>query len=397
MSQQLISRSPDLLRLRDDGYEVDVKGGYLVLTHVPYVNSSREIKYGMLVSTLTLAGEVTATPDTHVAFFGGDHPCDKNGDKLRRIEHTSGRQTLHDGVVVDHSFSAKLKKDGREGYTDYYEKMTTYVAAISGPAEALDPDVTARTRRVVASEEADSVFEYTDTASSRAKINLISKKLELSRIAIVGAGGTGSYVVDLVSKTPVREIHLYDKDLFLQHNAFRAPGAASLSELRERPSKVAYLKSRYSNMHRGIVAHEHAIGAANVGLLDGMDFIFLCLDQGRAKRAIIEHLEARGTPFVDVGMGLFALDEALAGVVRVTTSTDANRVLSRDKERIQFGDADEDDEYATNVQIADLNALNAALAVIRWKKVFKFYLDLEREHHSTYTVDGNVLTNEDRP
>ena len=51
--------------------------------------------------------------------------------------------------------------------------------------------------------------------------------------------------------------------------------------------------------------------------------------------------------------------------------------------------------YARNIQIADLNALNAILAVIKWKKLFGFYVDLEREHHSTYTINGNVLMNED--
>lgn len=41
------------------------------------------------------------------------------------------------------------------------------------------------------------------------------------------------------------------------------------------------------------------------------------------------------------------------------------------------------------------NALNAAMAVIRWKKLCGFYLDLEGEHHSVYVIDGNHLLNED--
>jgi tRNA A37 threonylcarbamoyladenosine dehydratase len=44
-------------------------------------------------------------------------------------------------------------------------------------------------------------------------------------------GGTGSYILDLVAKTAVMEIHLFDGDDFNQHNAFRAPGAASLEDL----------------------------------------------------------------------------------------------------------------------------------------------------------------------
>lgn len=41
------------------------------------------------------------------------------------------------------------------------------------------------------------------------------------------------------------------------------------------------------------------------------------------------------------------------------------------------------------------NALNAAFAVIKWKKLFGFYADNEGEHFSTYTVDGNLLTSDE--
>ena len=79
---------------------------------------------------------------------------------------------------------------------------------------------------------------------------MLSKK-----IAIIGLGGTGSYVLDLVAKTPVKEIHLFDGDTFLQHNAFRSPGAPSGEELRAKLPKVTYLKNAYGKMHTGIVAH----------------------------------------------------------------------------------------------------------------------------------------------
>ena len=128
----------------------------------------------MLVSELTLAGDVTTTPNTHVAFFAGEHPCDKGGAELHKIKLGSARQELASGLVVNHSFSSK-PLSGR--YEDYYEKMTTYVAIISSPARALDPDVTAQTYPVVESQEDESVFNYIDTASSRAGIGAVTRKL----------------------------------------------------------------------------------------------------------------------------------------------------------------------------------------------------------------------------
>jgi hypothetical protein len=35
--------------------------------------------------------------------------------------------------------------------------------------------------------------------------------------------------------------------------------------------------------------------------------------------------------------------------------------------------------------------------VIRWKKLFGYYGDLEDEHYSAYTLDGNHLANDDLP
>ena len=56
MSQELISRREDLERLVEDGYEIEVRSGYLVLHRVPYVTSERTVKYGQLVCPLTVDG-----------------------------------------------------------------------------------------------------------------------------------------------------------------------------------------------------------------------------------------------------------------------------------------------------------------------------------------------------
>lgn len=391
MSQQLISRSPDLQRLLNDGYEVEIVGGrFLRINNVPYVTSRREVARGALVTVLTLGGGITIKPGDHIARFTGEHPCNVDGTEIAAIKHSSGREALDRGLVVDHSFSNRPNVD----YPDYYEKMTTYIAFISGPAEALDSAATARTWQVVRSEDPDSPFLYTDTASPRVGIAVAGQKLELSKVAIVGVGGTGSYILDLVAKTGVREIHLFDADRFLQHNAFRAPGAPSIEELQGLPLKVDYFRAMYSPMHGNIVAHDYYIDDSNVAELEGMSFVFLSLDNGHSKRLLVEKLAEFKIPFVDVGMGVTLDDGSLGGIVRVTTSTPAKR--DHVQGRVPFNEDDGNNPYDKNIQIADLNALNATLAVVKWKKLFGFYRDLEREHHSTYTIDGNMLLNDDQ-
>lgn len=390
MSSALISRSPDLQRLQHEGYELEICSNHLLVHNVPYVTPRGEVARATLISNLSLAGDKTIKPEPHIAWFTGEHPCNVNGSEIVQIKHSSGNIPLAPDLVAKHSFSNKPPG----GYADYYEKMTRYIEIISAPAQSLQPGVTACTFKVVASPPDDGVFNYMDTASGRVGITAVTAKLAMRKVAIVGVGGTGSYVLDLLAKTPIWEIHLYDSDKFLQHNAFRAPSAASLEELLEQPTKVSYFQAQYSRMHRGIKAHPVKIGPDNVAELTDFNFVFLCMDSGPAKKLIVGTLQANGIPFVDVGMGTDLLEDSLElwAICRVTTSTSEKQDhISR---RVSFAEADEDD-YDRNIQIADLNALCAALAVIKWKKFCEFYQDLEHEHDSTYTTSTQLLTSED--
>ncbi len=391
MSAQLINHSSDLKRLRDEGYDISVsKANYLVLASVPYVNSRKEIKYGTLVSELTLAGDATVRPSTHVVHFAGEFPCNKDGTPLEPLRHGSARETLAPGVVVDHSFSNKP----RDGFLDYYEKMTSYANIISGPAQSIDRDVTARPFNPVSTTDEESVFHYLDTATSRAQIANVARKLEGHRVAIVGLGGSGSYILDFLAKTPVGEIHLFDGDDFLQHNAFRSPGAAAIEDLKKRQKKVHYYAAQYSRMHRHVTPHDYHVAAANLPELAAMSFVFLCIDKSEPKVPIVTALEAASVSFIDVGLGIVLESDQLAGQVRLTANTPEKRDHFR--ARVPQATAADQNEYSTNIQIVELNALSAALAIIRWKKLLHFYRDLDHEHSSSYVIDGNHLQNEDK-
>lgn len=387
MSQTPVNPDPAVLRLINEGYEVEIRGAHLLVSHVPYVNSARAVCFGTLVSTLTLNGNVITKPDTHVVHFAGEHPCHRDGSLLREIQHASSNNTLADGIVVNHSFSNKPAS----GYADYYDKMNRYAEVISAPARAIDPSVTAKTFRVIESKPGSSVFNYLDTNSSRAEIESISDKLKGYKVGIVGLGGTGAYVLDLVAKTHAEEVHLYDGDVFAQHNAFRAPGAPSVEQLKEPPFKVSYFAEIYSRMRQGIIPHPEFLNASNIALLSGLNFVFICLDKGRVKQEISTFLESVGASFIDVGMGVHIGDNNLLGTIRTTASSPSNRESFR--KHVSFTDAEEN-IYATNIQIADLNMLNAALAVLRWKKFAGFYQDLETEHHTTYSTNVNQYFSE---
>src|SRR6188768_256472 len=106
MSQKLVARSPDLSRLRNEGYDLEVVGGsHLLVKQIPYVNQAKEVARGTLVSVLTLQQDRTIKPADHVAYFMGNLPCDANGSPLTRIIAGEGRQQLTQGVQIDFTFS----------------------------------------------------------------------------------------------------------------------------------------------------------------------------------------------------------------------------------------------------------------------------------------------------
>jgi hypothetical protein len=390
MLHKLIDRSPALKKLRDEGFEVSIKGAHVLVGHVPYINSNKEISYGTLVADLTIAGDKAGRPRNHVIYFIGDQPCHKDGSIITALVHGQNKATLADGIEIDRSFSNKPP----DGYADYYEKFTTYIDIISGPAQSIDNTVKVKTFKLIATEDSESPFHYPDTNSSRAQIASIADKLKGQRIGIVGLGGTGTYVLDFIAKTPVSEIHLFDNDEFLLHNAFRSPGAPTVEVLRETHPKVKYFAGLYSNMHRDITPHTEHITDSNLNKLAGLNFVFICIDQGGIKKTIINYLLYHSINFIDVGMGVELSDNgSLLGILRVTSSHNgkSDHIF---KGRVSFADADVADLYTHNIQIAELNALNAALAVIKWKKMSGFFHDAEKEHNSLYTIDDNSIINE---
>jgi hypothetical protein len=193
----------------------------------------------------------------------------------------------------------------------------------------------------------------------------------------------------------VAEIHLFDNDTFLQHNAFRCPGAPSFSELTKKPTKVARFEEIYSKMRRKIIAHPEYVDKTNLDKLNSMTFVFLCIDKGPSRQLIADYLIQNNIPFIDVGMGLYVEDESkvIGGLVRVTACIPP--VGEQVKKRLPCGDGDRGDEYSLNIQIAELNALNAVIAVIKWKTLRGIYIDLQKEHHIVYGVDTNVITNDE--
>ncbi|MBF6042531.1 ThiF family adenylyltransferase [Pseudomonas sp. P154a] len=389
MSSNPIDPNSAMERLRLEGYKVEVRDQHLLVHSIPFVTARKVVRYGTLVCLYLKQGEQVVPPngpgDNHQVWWTEEYPCYPDGTVLDLGSDPSVRELLP-GLTVRNRFSSKPNQYVN-GYPDHYAKITYYVRMIQNQAKAIDSEVDACTGEVVETQENESVFRYPDTASARAEILAISAKLAVRRVAIVGLGGTGSYLLDQIAKTPVGEIHLFDGDILGSHNAFRAPGAASIAEVNAREPKTDYFARKYDPMRRGIMSHAYFLDQSNVHELAGFDFVFICVDKGTIRAMLVEFLIDKEISFVDTGMNLklVAQTNSLIGTCRATlvTPTKSNHVT----DYIPMDSDDDDVLYRQNIQVADMNAINAMLAVIKWKQYLGFYGDDFKPYNLSFGVN----------
>lgn len=387
MSTAPLARDADLRRLLDDGYDITLVGGHVVVRHIPYVTADKAVAYAALAYPVAVSGDQIVSQTDHRIWFVGTQPCNEHGRPLSCASPEAR------SITADLSASFMLSSKPSSGaYPDQHTKVTAYARILSHPAMAIDATATATPGAAFQEVEDDLPFRYRDTATTRAGLTVLNSAFRDQRVAILGLGGTGGYVLDQVAKTPVPHILLVDGDVFDNHNAFRAPSAASLERLRDRPNKVDYFGDLYGNMHTGISAECAYIDETNLSLLDDATFVFLCVDDAEVKHVVADHLLERHIAFVDVGMGIEAIDGRLSGLLRVLfAGTDADP--AQVKARIP-APAEERDDYGRNIQVADLNALNALLAVGRWKRHLGLYADAAEAGFATYSLFTNEISNE---
>jgi len=338
-------------------------------------------------------------PEDHQIHFAAPRPFGLDGQVVRGLGGGDAQLNLSEhcrDVVVSQRFSHKLKEGGQpRAYVDHFEKIESYVAMVSGPAMAKF-GVEPYTFSDYDEETPNSVFKLRDTMTSRAEISDLAKLFELDVIAIIGLGGSGGYVLDFMAKTPVREIRGFDPDRFFVHNAFRSPGRLDVEQGAELgQTKAEVYRKRYENFRQGLTIKPQFIDETVAAELDGVTFAFVSVDKGGSRKRIIDLLIAKNIPFIDVGMGLRRHGGPISGTVRTTYFPLNSGQAVRNKGYVPETDPP-DDVYKSNIQIAELNAMNAALAVLRFKQIREFYAGPAHSNQLLLTLDNlSLLTSND--
>ena len=386
MLAQLVNHNSDIKRLLEKGFALAQDGGFLVIRNIPYLDSQQQLQVGAVVTKLEYIDEFRVKQENHQVFFAGSSPYYADGTPILNIGDSSANLALSEAskdVVVQRSFSNKRMLPSGEfrEYIDFFEKINSYVDIISSPAIDLH-NANPYTFRSIETVP-NSVFKFHDTLTSRAEITDLVAKFSDDVVAIIGLGGTGAYLLDFLVKTPVREIRAFDRDKYHVHNAFRSPGRLEKSELDQ--SKAQVYHSRYDNFRHGLSIAPKNIDATCHADLEGVTFAFVCVDKGSARSEIFDLLIGMDIPFIDVGMGLIRLGSPLAGNLQTTYYSVENAEQVRGFGYAQTAD-DPNEEYKVNVQISELNALNACIAIMKFKQLRGFYA----EQNPNYNLQFNI-------
>jgi hypothetical protein len=384
--QKLVSRNADLARLVEKGYAVAFDSNCLIIRDIPYLDQHGALHWGSIATKMVPVDATQMTQEDHTILFAGGHPCGLNGAPIPAIDagvHTLSLTDACKDVVVERRFSNKPHKAGAWGtFNDFFDKIESYVAIICGPA-AHKHGASPLTFKSLEDDPPPSVFKFRDALTAKAEIADLSRKIEDEVVAVIGLGGSGAYTLDFLVKTPAREIRGFDGDAFHVHNAFRSPGRLTESELGQ--LKAVVYQGRYESFRSGLKLEPRYIDAESGDALEGVTFAFVCVDKGSARSAIFDLLIAKGIPFIDVGMGLKRSNGPLSGMLRVTYYSPEEARKVRDMGLAEMGDGQEN-LYRTNIQIAELNALNAALAVLLFKQLRGFYVQSDPLYHLLFDI-----------
>lgn len=370
---ELASRNPFVRDLHELGYDADFVGGHFALYGLPYLDQAGALQHGDLFSPVNLGADYVIEPSsTHQVWWRGGRPHAMGGTALG-ISPTAATVQIVPDVVTDLAFSLKLLDDNhqRRNYVSFQEKIETYLDVIVRPAMAAHPSATPLRGIERRAAEQGSPLRFPDTSSANYGINDVADRLRGKKVAIVGLGGTGSCILDFIVRTHLDSITLFDDDKIHVHTLFRIPGVMGRSVIGK--SKVEALAKHYDTWHAGITPICERVTADNVERLGGLDFVFVSVDDGPSRCFLIDWLSNAGIAYVDCGMGLNrSFGGALNGVVRITGIDRPAYDRTVDTPYLPTVNS-KDAEYRKQAQIIELNALNAALAVVRFKQHFGLY------------------------
>ena len=356
------------------GWHIDVCEDHIAVAGVPYRQQDGASGVCQITVWVHEDGQtMKAPPDGS----GATHAARLEGVTGGKAYQTDGKP-LGNVIWTDNTNECVISiKLDSGNYSDAWHALVNYCSIVAGAAQAggdQEPQPIGR------------VFQFEILGENTPDIREWQDKAGGQRIGIVGLGGVGLWLLDLMSKTDVGEIRIWDGDHIEGRNLVRAPGWAGQDAIGK--NKAEYFGQLYSQFRTGISVYpEYLDPSGPSDLFDGLDFVFIAIDNTETRAALCERLEQTGVPFIDVGMGIERQRGEVRGSLQVFFSGgDAGRWRIGIPTVVGVGEQ----EYHI-LQLADLGVLNASLAVGVWRRHIGQYAEDSKEWLVRYSVESNSL------
>jgi hypothetical protein len=199
------------------------------------------------------------------------------------------------------------------------------VVVVGDTVETYEAASSAKTKPIL-----DEAFLRTQQAFGVRTVSMLSRM----RIGVIGCSGTGSWVVEILSRLGVGELVLVDPDVVERKNLNRIVNSTAADATAVRAKVKVFTRAiRRLGFGTKVVAHHSDILQRKVvGALAGCDFLFGCVDSADGRDALNRIAAFYTIPYIDVGVHLQA--DGCGGVQQVCAAVhylipDGSSLLSR--------------------------------------------------------------------
>jgi molybdopterin/thiamine biosynthesis adenylyltransferase len=190
-------------------------------------------------------------------------------------------------------------------------------------------------------------------------------RLLRSTVAVVGLGGLGGTVVEILARTGVGCMHLIDGDSFAEHNLNRQ----LTSNCRNLGTPKSYAaQNRVATINPSLKVHVHSkfLNAANAArLINSADVIVDCLDNIKTRFILAKSAKIIGCPMVSAAVG------GLYGHVTTIFPDDENLDMI-------YGEESASPSTGAETSLGCLPQIVMMIAAIQSSEVFKLLLQRGR-------------------
>ena len=309
---------------------------------------------------------------------GALHTANIRGLPDGRLHDRSGNE-LTKGVIgrSQNSLVLSIKLKGRE-YEDAWEALNSYVAQIYslflGQSVSSGAAVPRPYTFDVFGDQLPEAVEWR---------GLVAQE----RIAVIGLGGVGGWIADLVVKADPSEVHGWDYDHIEPKNILRMPGGLNPSTWVGR-QKADWFHETYSLIHKNVHGHNKRVLQQNVQeVMEGITFAFVAVDDAHDRMMVCDALASAQIPFVVAGLSLVRKDKRVRVFMRIVA---AHVGVSSWRQAIpQVGQTGQDD-YGS-LDLPDVYSMAAGWAVQSWRKMRGQIWQEQREECLDYSASDQSL------